>query len=152
MIRHSVTLPNGQTATRNSKTRVYSHAIAVDGITCRRFSHGSRGNARIRGMRNTAYARDCQRRADEMDALVVKAGFTLDTRVTPEVIRALLAIANEGQRTQIEFYAGALTLARVDGWGALTWCGRADLAEKAARTAEADGFANVTILDVDREG
>ena len=121
----TVTLPDGTTGKRTSASRTYTHVVAVaDSVSTRLVQLADRIEL--------AELRLAQVAADSELSLVRMA----------ELVEYWRGVLTECRATELE-------LAERSGdepasWGVLTWCGRLDLADKAARSAvRYHGFVRV---------
>jgi hypothetical protein len=135
MNKHLTTLPDGTTATRNSKGRTYSHAIAV---------RTTEAELRDRAERNVANHLDSIARIEARLATgegyeAPEGGFAHWSRVCDEH-NLPIDVKN---LAKAEAELAAIT---GDRWGVLSWASRPDLADKAADTARRQSWAEVRIL------
>jgi len=170
MNKHTAQLPDGKVATRNSKTRVYSHAIAYG--PARAASLIKINDGRI------AY-QQAERERYEADAVALETAQLICTNGywdAPSVTKYHIAWSHDNIETVDEARAHgvaqyrkwseqcAAAIARMEAeneklaagpelvgdWEAVAWCGRADLAAKqAASYAGNPQGSEVRIIEVE---
>ena len=147
---HTVTLPDGQVATRKSQNRVYTHAVAFR----RSYRYAAEQAQRefsymrsdFRHYSDLAHGRKSYPHIGDANANVNKGfeglrGYIVEEDyVQNEIARAVEKV----EKLRREGY--------YDKWAVEGWCGRADLAEKlAAQVNNKDSVRAVMVLDAQME-
>lgn len=154
--KHFAICPNGDTVTRTSKSRVYSHVVVARHSYSHDLACAERAGASDVTAKNFAYYRayldgtseflvrrnwhtDAQH-AQQVLADVTRATEALGGCETLEAYRAMLranALARVAERKAEGYY---------DTFGALGWSSRLDLAQKVAQAETSPLYEDVTIL------
>ena len=144
MNKHIAQLPNGQIATRNSKTRTYTHMVAG-----RRSADQKREAVRKELAYQVEQIVDLSAKLEKLRAgewrWTYNSGQNIYDTVEQDIAafeEMLQTVTERAERLQTQLDADEFA----DSWCDLGWCGRADLAEKKAAT-ESKHYAEVIIIE-----
>ena len=169
MNKHTAQLPDGNVATRNSKTRVYTHAVALGPAKASKLIERNEAFRNQKSGEAARYAKTVESlhtatitndgngywRAAGVDYPVFpSAGVTTEDEAREHLLSQYREFAAEAfesvSRTNDRIAELALGPELVGSWEAVTWCGRADLAAKQAASYAGNSRGSVVrIIEVE---
>lgn len=146
MNKYIAQLPNGLTATRNSKTRTYTHMVAG-----RRSAESKRKSYRKSIEMFLEHAAEYEQKLEKLRAgewrWTFRSGKTINDTVEQDIAEYEKFLADSLKKAD-EYQARLDADDFEDSWHDLGWCGRPDLADKKA-ASEARRYAEVIIIEAE---